>query len=43
MPYAFEMFFDPESDIRIRQIWSLLKEQFLSDYMCDSGSIPMSH
>lgn len=40
MPYAVEMFFDKESDARIRQIWRSLKESGISSYMNDSGSIP---
>lgn len=40
MPFAIEMFFDKNSEEKIRGIWRSLKESGICSYMNDSGSIP---
>jgi len=40
MPYAVELFFDPDADARVRQIWSTLSQAGICDYLAGSPSRP---
>jgi len=40
MPYAVELFFDPDADARVRQIWSTLSQAGICDYLTGSPSRP---
>jgi hypothetical protein len=41
MPFAVELFFDPELDRAVRQIWSVASKQArVSDRMAETGNRP---
>lgn len=40
MGYAFEMFFDAESENNIKELWTMLSKKKLSSYMLENGGKP---